>query len=264
MTKSGYMLLGLTTIIAAVLAFALLRVFAAARNMAKGTRGDAGESAFMTAAMEEALARLKLREQVLAARAEASERLSDEIIASLTSGLLVVGNDHQVRSLNPSGRRLLGMPETGDRSELGDVLQRAGAPLADVIEECLSTGQPIRRRQVDLPSRGGRTTHLGVSVSPIGPGSSHGVICLFSDLTDIVELEEQLRLKDSLAQVGELTAGIASSVTASPRFTATLDCWSSKSFPRRCAPTCRASATRPTCSAPSSGTFSTSPSLRSW
>jgi signal transduction histidine kinase len=46
-------------------------------------------------------------------------------------------------------------------------------------------------------------------VSPIGEGAAHGAICLFSDLTDIVELEEQLRLKESLAQVGELTAGIA-------------------------------------------------------
>lgn len=212
MTRSGYMLLGLTAIIAvlaAVLAFAILRAFAAARNITRRGRSDAGESAFMTAAMEEALARLKLREQALAARAEASERLSDEIIASLTSGLLVVGNDHQVRTLNPSGRRLLGMAETGDRTELGDVLRGAAAPLAAVIEECLSSGHPIRRRQVQLPSRGGLVTHLGVSVSPIGAGSAHGVICLFSDLTDIMELEEQLRLKDSLAQVGELTAGIA-------------------------------------------------------
>jgi signal transduction histidine kinase len=48
-------------------------------------------------------------------------------------------------------------------------------------------------------------------VSPIRtePGLAHGAICLFSDLTDVVELEEQLRLKDGLAQVGELTAGIA-------------------------------------------------------
>ena len=48
-----------------------------------------------------------------------------------------------------------------------------------------------------------------MSVSPIGQAAVHGAICLFSDLTDIMELEEQLRLKDSLAQVGELTAGIA-------------------------------------------------------
>jgi two-component system sensor histidine kinase HydH len=35
------------------------------------------------------------------------------------------------------------------------------------------------------------------------------MICLFTDLTPVIEMEEQLHLKDSLARVGELTAGIA-------------------------------------------------------
>ena len=213
MTKSAYTLLGLTAIVAglaAVLVFAILRAFAAARSMAKGSRSDPGaETAFMTAAMEEAVGRLRLREQALAARAEASERLSDEIIASLTSGLLVVGEDHTVKSLNPAGRRLLRMPDADARADVRDVLLGAAAPFARVIEECLKSGQPIRRRQVTIGSPGDRATHLGVSVSPIGPAAVHGAICLFSDLTDIVDLEEQLRLKDGLAQVGELTAGIA-------------------------------------------------------
>ena len=48
-------------------------------------------------------------------------------------------------------------------------------------------------------------------MSPLsnGHGEPHGAICLFTDLTPVVEMEEQLRLKESLAQVGELTAGIA-------------------------------------------------------
>ena len=48
------------------------------------------------------------------ARAEASERLSSEIIASMTSGLLVVGEGGHVRTLNPAGRRLLGIAEDAD------------------------------------------------------------------------------------------------------------------------------------------------------
>src|SRR4029453_13737021 len=52
--------------------------------------------------------------------------------------------------------------------------------------------------------------HLGVTASPIldESGNAHGAMCLFSDLSEIVELEDQLRLKDSLARLGELTAGI--------------------------------------------------------
>jgi signal transduction histidine kinase len=57
----------------------------------------------------------------------------------------------------------------------------------------------------------GGATHLGVTVSPIREEgrAAHGAICLFTDLSDVVELEEQLRIKDSLARLGELTAGIA-------------------------------------------------------
>jgi signal transduction histidine kinase len=212
-THSGYVLLGLTAIVGAVvggLTFTLLRAFAAARDITGKGRDRAGaETAFMAGAMEEAMNRLKLREQALSDRAEASERLSDEIITSLTSGLLVAGPDRRVQALNPFGRKLLRVEGdwTGD---VRDVL-RTAPPLAALIEECLDTRQAIRRRTLRIDTNPDRPTHLGVTVSPVTDqqGAARGAICLFADLTDIVELEEQLRLKDSLAQVGELTAGIA-------------------------------------------------------
>src|SRR3954463_12567376 len=93
---------------------------------------------------------------------------------------------------------------------MGDVLGTA-LPLASLVEECLVNGQPMRRRTVSIDTNPERTVHLGVTVSPItdAQGDQRGAICLFADLTDVVDLEEQLRLKESLAQVGELTAGIA-------------------------------------------------------
>jgi signal transduction histidine kinase len=79
-----------------------------------------------------------------------------------------------------------------------------------VVDECLTNGDAIVRRTVNLPGVG-RGVHLGVSVSPVFDGQRrlHGAICLFTDLTAVKDLEAQLRLKDSLATVGELTAGIA-------------------------------------------------------
>ena len=73
------------------------------------------------------------------------------------------------------------------------------------------TTKPIVRRAVQMGHPGGAAVHLGVTVSPIRDGAGHasGAICLFTDLSAVVELEEQLRLKDSLARLGELTAGIA-------------------------------------------------------
>jgi len=213
MSRESLILLSLTAVVAAIvagLAFVVLRLFAAAKQFNRNQQGAGAETAFMAAAMEEAVAKLRSREQAIVARAEASERLSDEIIASLTSGLLVVGEDRRVRSLNPAGRRLLGVPEGEQVRTLSVVAQTAPA-VARVVEECIDTGQPIKRRAFKIEPRPDRPTHLGVTVSPIATetGASHGAICLFSDLTDVVELEEQLRLKDGLAQVGELTAGIA-------------------------------------------------------
>lgn len=213
MNQQGYLFLGLTAIVAAlaaILAFAAAKFFAAAREAAKGGAAGGEETAFMAAAMEEAVQKLRSEERAMKARAEASERLSSEIIASMTSGLLVVSQTGMVRTLNPAGRRLLGLPEADWNGSVREVLSSA-IPLGDVIEECLRGGHPIVRRAVPLPPAPGRASHLGVTVSPIRDETAraHGAICLFTDLSEIVELEEQLRLKDSLARVGELTAGIA-------------------------------------------------------
>ena len=214
MTQSGYLFLGLTAIVAAlagVLAFAVATFISAARSqVAQDRRKEGAETAFMAAAMEDALSKLRHQERAMKARAEASERLSSEIIASMTSGLLVVNAAGEVRTLNPAGRRLLGLPEREWTGSYRELLASAG-PLADVVDECLTARRPIVRRTVQMNRAGGAATHLGVTVSPIRDesGEPHGAICLFSDLSEVVELEEQLRLKDSLARLGELTAGIA-------------------------------------------------------
>ncbi len=212
MTHTGYLFLGLTAIVGVlcgVLAFAVIRIFAAARVAAKG--GQRGEALFMSSAMEDALQALKSQEAAMKARAEASERLSSEIIASMTSGLLVVNEEGVVRTLNPAGRRLLSLGEDVDLSGGYKRVLANAAPLADVVDECVTTMRPIVRRAVQMVKPMGGATHLGITVSPVrdGAGNPHGAICLFTDLSDVAELEEQLRLKDSLARLGELTAGIA-------------------------------------------------------
>ena len=212
MNRSGYLLLGLTAFVgmlAGVLAFAVSKFFSAARSLAKEARPVGGETHLMASAMEDAFSRLREQERATKARAEASERVSGEIIASMTSGLLVVDEEGRVRTLNPAALKMLGMPATHPEGPFGEVLAGAEA-LAGVVDECLRTGKAIVRRAVPMTGAG-RASHLGVTVSPIREegGGSHGAICLFTDLTEVMELEEQLRLKDSLARLGELTAGIA-------------------------------------------------------
>ena len=213
MTQSGYLFLGLTAIVgvlAGVLAFAVAKFFAAARNAAKSGSVEGKETAFMAAAMVEAVGQMKDQQREIKARAEASERLSSEIIASMTSGVLVVDHEGTIRTLNPAGAQLLELPGGAHDGSYTDLL-RDRKPLADVISECLSSRRALVRQTISIPRPDGRPAHLGVTVSPIrdDAASIGGAICLFTDLSDVVDLEEQLRLKDSLARLGELTAGIA-------------------------------------------------------
>jgi signal transduction histidine kinase len=214
LTPNATVFLGMTALVAAlvaVIAFAMLRFMAAARDARRRTQQGSGtETALLSAALQEAVSKLKAQERATAARAEASERLSGEIISSLTAGLLVSGLNGELRILNPAGRRVLNIPESLPL----DDYQRSPheGPLLDAIDECLRTRHPIVRRAVMLPAAHDRPeTHLGVTVSPLFDHEAqlHGAICLFTDLTAVKVLEEQLRLKDSLATVGELTAGIA-------------------------------------------------------
>jgi signal transduction histidine kinase len=209
-STNAYALIGLTAIIAslaATLTFAVLRFIAAARD-ARQSRSSHGETAILSEALQEAVAKLRAQERATAERADASERLSGEIIASITAGLLVVGLEGQIKILNPAGRRMLELPE----SPASTPVPRSDReqPLLDVVDECLKNRAAIVRREVTL-AKVGRGVHLGVTVSPLfdGRGALHGAICLFTDLTAVRDLEEQLRLKESLATVGELTAGIA-------------------------------------------------------
>jgi signal transduction histidine kinase len=191
-----------------VLTFAFLRFAAGARDARRHLREPGGESALLSAALQEAVTKLKAQEKAMTARAAASEQLSAEIVESLTAGLLVVDNAGRVEIFNPAGRRMLDVPGSAVGEHYHAVLA-AVPPLVKVIEECITTGRPILRRTVEAPGAG-RHVHFGVTVSPLGDRDApRGVICLFSDLTAVVELEQQLRLKDTLARLGELTAGIA-------------------------------------------------------
>jgi PAS domain S-box-containing protein len=214
MTPSGFAFLGLTAIVAVLLAtltFAVLRIFSAARTAQARLRDNGAETAFLSAALQESVNKLKAQERAMARRAEASERLSEQIIVSLTAGLLVVNAAGEVQLVNPVGRRLLGLDDGSQRGADYRQLLAHIAPVAALIQDALRTGQPLLRHTLQVADRQGVVSHYGLTISPMlgDDGSLQGSICLFTDLTAVVALEEQLRIKDSLARVGELTAGIA-------------------------------------------------------
>jgi PAS domain S-box-containing protein len=211
LNAAGLALLGVTLIIVVLLIVVVLRFAKMASGRGAAARRTAEsktESAMLSMALQEALTKLKQQERATAARAEASERLAGQIVEGLTSGLVVVDRGGMVQSVNPAARRILDLTRDGVGEPFRDVLVSAPA-MSDVINEALQGASPIVRRTISLSE--GRPQHLGVTVSPItaADGSLQAAVCLFTDLTAVVELEEQLRLKEALARLGELTAGLA-------------------------------------------------------
>jgi nitrogen fixation/metabolism regulation signal transduction histidine kinase len=207
MNQYGYALLGLTAIVVMLVGILMIAVLKLASSNRRATHRTGGhETTLLSTALQDAMSRLQAQERAMKARAVASEQLSGQIVESLTAGLLVVDDTGRVEILNPAGQRLLDSSDDSLGTDYRELLA-AAVPLRDAVAECLTTGRPIVRRTVEIPGAG-RPSYFGVSVSPLGANRS-GAICLFADLTNVVDLEEQLRLKEALARVGELTAGIA-------------------------------------------------------
>ena len=214
MTPQGQAFLGLTavvTVLVAVLTFAVLKFITASRQTRGRLREGGMETAFLSAALQEAVTKLKAQERAMQLRAETSERIAEQIIANLTAGLLMVDEAGHVQIVNPVGRKLLGLGDGVQEGKPYDEMLAHAAPVAALVAECLRTHRAIIRRAIEIPSGQAQASHLGLTASPLrGEGGvPRGVICLFTDLSSVVALEEQVRLKDSLARVGELTAGIA-------------------------------------------------------
>jgi two-component system nitrogen regulation sensor histidine kinase GlnL len=173
-------------------------------------------SAFMAASMQGVIQQLREQEKELERlhkiekeRAEQTERLSEEVTRNMPAGLLVVNATGIISSSNPAAEQVLGIRGLGFR-RYSEALG-ASSELTKLLAECLATGKIFRREEVEHVPPAGDTRHLGVTISPIqrGEGKISGAICLLTDLTELAALQQRMQLKENLAALGELSAGIA-------------------------------------------------------
>jgi PAS domain S-box-containing protein len=173
-------------------------------------------SAFMAASMQGVIQQLREQEKELERlhriekeRAEQTERLSEEVTRNMPAGLLVVNATGIISTSNPAAEQVLGIRGLGFR-RYSEALGTS-SDLTSLIAECLSAGKIFRREEVEHIPPAGDTRHLGVTISPIrrGEGKISGAICLLTDLTELAALQQRMRLKENLAALGELSAGIA-------------------------------------------------------
>jgi signal transduction histidine kinase len=181
----------------------LLRPYEALLAMARDLGGASSqdEAAFLLATVERALGPLQDAREELAV-------LERTLAPSLESGLLLLDRDGRVLALNPAGALLLG-PSPPPRTPLQELL--AGQPaLLGLLESAVAGDQGVQRQECALTVNGAER-RVGLTVTPLrrAGGALLGFLVLFADLTGDERQDRGARLAESLAQLGELSAGVA-------------------------------------------------------
>jgi signal transduction histidine kinase len=175
------------------------------------------EAAFVLETFQSVIAQLQDQQKELqrlteqaSRRADSAEQFSDRIVASMPTGLIAFDAGGKATVMNGPAQALFQMgADSGPhyRTVFGSVPE-----LADMIEDCLSTGRLFRREEIETRQANEATAKLGATVAPIDPTSdsgSRGALCLITDITEVSRLREQVALKRNLESLGEMSAGLA-------------------------------------------------------
>jgi two-component system sensor histidine kinase PilS (NtrC family) len=137
------------------------------------------------------------------------EHFHRDVTNSLSSGLITTDLDGLVVTLNPTGQSILAKAETEVVGQPVWSIGLLNQEQWDIVSRVSPDG---RRRDRSVVHRDGEETHIGFSVSRLHhhhDGTTRGYIFIFQDVTHWLRLEQQVRMKDRMAAIGELSAGLA-------------------------------------------------------
>jgi two-component system sensor histidine kinase PilS (NtrC family) len=167
-------------------------------------------AAFLTSYLSEKLQ--KTSQELDANRQNLAElrALNQNVVESIPSGLITLTREGVATFINPAGCFIL---RRDPQSVIGSTVAQLGFYAENEWEharETLTVGAVVRNEKQDVQI-GDEPRTLGFAVTPLNSieGTSSGYTLIFQDLTDMKTLEAELRLKDRMAAVGELSAGIA-------------------------------------------------------
>jgi two-component system sensor histidine kinase PilS (NtrC family) len=135
--------------------------------------------------------------------------LNQLIVSSIQSGLGIADPQGRILYLNDVGAQILGLSPGAAR---GRTLREVFAsPLLEPFAvEARAASTALTRLELAYERPDGALLQLGLSVTPLaGARTGRGSLLVFQDLTEIKRLEQEVRTKEKLAAVGEMTAQLA-------------------------------------------------------
>ena len=128
------------------------------------------------------------------------QALHENVIHSISSGLITTGLDGRITLVNAAAQRLL------ERT----AAELLGAPVAQLFLDPLPSVESQHGEvRFDPATRFRKTLRVRVSALSVAEKGDVGYVYVFDDLTEIRRLEREVRMQDRLAAVGRLAAAIA-------------------------------------------------------
>jgi two-component system sensor histidine kinase PilS (NtrC family) len=130
----------------------------------------------------------------------------------MKSGLITVDVWGRIVYFNRSAEEILGYSEAEVKGkDCREVFKERMPEMAEKILEVIKFNQGDSRGFLYINGKSKRKIPIGISTTILGDKRSgiRGVIAIFQDITEVIKLEERIRMADRLAAVGELSAGIA-------------------------------------------------------
>lgn len=136
------------------------------------------------------------------------KEFTDRILFHMASGVVTIGRDERIGTLNRRAEEILGLAET---AVVGQDLRALPSPLGDMLYEALSTGRGVTRAEIQLALR---RLWLEVSTYVVrdGSGVPMGAVLVFDDLTAHKELAAQKRQAEQFQLLGRVVARIADEI----------------------------------------------------
>ena len=137
---------------------------------------------------------------------------TNNILKNMSSGVLVINSDCKILTINPVAEQILEVEE--DTVQSLDVRDALGPSMHAFTEElvgALDADESKKRHEMTIEREGRRPVPLGISISQLVDdiGGKTGIVAVFQDLTEVRDMQEQVRKADRLAAIGQLSAGIA-------------------------------------------------------
>jgi two-component system sensor histidine kinase PilS (NtrC family) len=131
-------------------------------------------------------------------------------VSSIRSGLITTDLQGRIAVFNSAARELTGREPREMLDKPVQLLFGESFWIRILNANLLRNARPLRHEEW-IPIPGGTMHYLGFSVSPLMDHNQKllGYIISFQDLTEIMRLEEEVRLKDRMAAIGRMAAGIA-------------------------------------------------------